>query len=263
MISQVNNVNINNAYFAGKWNFFGLLSKRNCALSTLPQQADTFTRTIPDFKDITKGKFIHQGREAEVYKTNNENYVLRIIKNHIYNPEELKPVNDGNGLIVAANKNNTIQLLRYMKGEPLYGRNWNIVYSELNLSEYLETFNKIKNLPDEAFSEYMQTLENIRKHGYDIDAFNPNNILLDGKKIHIVDIAKKKDTLKGVHITDFYALVDYFHVKNFMSAMSNEEKIKFCNDVEMLYDRIIAIAQKEGYTLQRALPIPNYQGKEL
>ena len=240
-----------NTSFSGKLNIVQRWKDRHSSISK-PQQADTFVRTTSiedEIKSIKPESFINEGHEASVFETNNKNYVLRIVNGKTYNPKDLIPVNDGNGLIVAVNQQNTVQLQKYVKGEPLYERPWNIWESNLTKDEYLETFDKIKNLPDESFTEYIRNILNFRKCGYEIDSVNPNNILLDGNHLNIVDIEKRSMVKPYLFLSDFDALVDRMHVDEMLSQMNKQEINKFAGDIKVLYDRIMNIAKQEGQVI--------------
>ena len=259
-------IRIDNTNFSGKWSNWAKWGKwkilnhseQKSDMPVLPQlKADTFTRTTTtspiDFKSIKKDRFLNSGREAHVYKTNKEDYVLRIVNDHKYIPEEMIPVEDGNGLILATNSDNTVQLLKYVKGEPLYSEGWNIFYPHISKDEYVETFNKIKNLPDESFAEFIRSLKNIREKGYDIDSFNPNNILLDGNHLHIVDIDKKPNVRNDIFMTDFVPVIDFFHMREMLSQMSKKEAKNLTDEIKSLFARFANIAKKEGCSLDTQL----------
>ena len=257
------NIQPTNVSFSAKWNIFNIVRRRKQPVIHHTQPSDTFTRTTPsfsiDFKSIKKDKYISSGREATVYGTNNDNYVLRITRNSRYNPDEMIPVEDGNGLILASNKDNTVQLLRRVTGEPLYDKEWEVISNNITKEEYLKCFNKIKELPDESFEEYIKNIINFRKNGYNIDTLNPNNILLDGTHLNIVDIEKKPLVKPDITITDFCSLVDFFHIRYNLLSMSGEERTKFLSELDKFFDRIIAIAGKEGYRLnKKAVQIPTH-----
>lgn len=244
----------NNISFSSKWHLFNVFKSQR--VNVVPDvQADTFIRTTQpfavDFKSIIRDKFINSGREASVYRTNYEDYALRINHKCEYKPEEMIPVFDGNGLILASNPKNTVQIQKYHKGEPLYGEDWYIVGANISKDEYLETFNKIKELPDESISEYIKTIVNVRKCGYDTDPLNPNNIVFDGTNLNIVDIAKRKGIEPDIYITDFYPLLDFFHIREFLSAMNRAEFCKFTDEVEKFFDKIISVSGNMGYMLQK------------
>ena len=244
-------INPINTGFYGKWKVVQRWNDRKSNMSK-PQQADTFVRTTSigeEFKSIKPESFINEGQEASVYETNNKNYVLRIVNGKTYNPEDLIPVNDGNGLIVAVNPQNTVQLQKYIKGEPLYEKPWNIWESNLSKDEYLETFDKIKSLPDESFTEYIRNVLNFRKCGYEVDSINPNNILLDGNHLNIVDIEKRSFVEPYLFLSDFDALIDYMHLDEMLSQMNKQEIKKFAGDIKVLYDRIMDIAKQEGQVI--------------
>lgn len=249
MIIHQDNIN-----FTGKWTIFNILRRK--MIKSMPLiQSDTFTRTKPSadefFNSIKKGDLLSRGREAAVYRTNNDKYVLRIESHGEYKPEDMIPVKDRNGLIVAVNSDNTVQLQKYVRGVPLYGKNWDIFYSNVTKDEYLNIFNKLRKLPNESFVEYIRNIINIRKSGYDIDTLNPNNVLFDGVHLNIVDIKKNNMVKSEICMTDFYALIDFFHIKDIKSSMTKEEIGKFTGDLQRFFDRIISVAKKEGYFLDK------------
>ncbi len=216
------------------------------------QQVDTFTKTTfniaKELNNIECGKYINEGYSAIVYATNYDGYVLRICRNNKFIPRELKLVKDDNGLIIATNQSNTVQLMKYVKGEPLYGKNWN-QFASAGKENYIKQFDIIRNLPDESFSEYIRKIINLRKNGYNIDSINPNNILLDGTHLNIVDIHRHSKIAPKIFINDFYPLIDRTHLREIISAMNLSEVCNFADEVKNLYDRIINVAKEEGFEL--------------
>ncbi len=212
---------------------------------------DTFTRTTfdinNDLKKVRLRKKINEGRSAEVFSTNFNGYVLRILRGIKFKPKTLTPFDDPNGLTVAADKLNTTQLMKFIEGEPLFGKDW---YHSRTMSKkaYMKEFEKIRNLPDETFAEYMRDIVRIRKNGYDIDDINPNNFLLDGKRIRIVDLEKKDRTPK-IYLTDFDPLVNRHQLVGMFKKMSLKELDSFSDVIKHFYDRLVRIALREGHDI--------------
>lgn len=210
---------------------------------------DTFTRTTLDInKDLWKirlGDKINGGCSAEVYKTNFDGYVIRLKRGKKFDPEKLKPLEDPNGLIVAADDDDFIRLMKFVKGNPLYGKDWKL-FSYETKEEYLKEFHKIAQLPDETFAQYIRDVLKIRENGYDIDIINPNNYLLDGNHIGIVDLKKDNVVMPDIDVWDFDPLVNKSHLLAILNTMDKQEKVKFAEEIKNFYDRIIEIAKKEG-----------------
>jgi len=207
------------------------------------------TNILDNLKKIKLKEQINAGRSAKVYKTNFDGYVIRLVHNCKFTPKELKPVNDSNGLIIAENGDNTIQLMKFMRGEPLYGNDWKIS-CPVSKTDYLKTFNIVRNLPDKTFSDYIQKVINLRKIGYDIDTINPNNFLLDKDTINIVDIDKHViGPWTKIDLDDFNAFVNKRQIKYVIRNMNLLELRQYAKDIRVFYDRMAKIAQEEGYDI--------------
>ena len=209
---------------------------------------DSASNVLSHLKELQLGERINGGLEADVYHTNFEDYVLRLQKGEPFNPKKLKPLKDKTGLILAADERDTMRLMRYVKGKPLYGANWEI-RTPISKEEYFEAFNEIKGLPDESFAEYIRNVIKIRKNGYDIDEVNPNNLLLDGKHLNIIDL-ERRETEPIIKIEDFNAFINYHHMFGILKNMSQEERNAFADEIKSFLDRMAEISKKEGYPIQ-------------
>lgn len=228
--------------------------------NVLPQTpvTDVFERTTFDLtKDLKKIKLaekINSGVNADVYKTNFDGYVVRLLRGNEFKPNELKIMDDPNGLIVAANDSDTMRLMKFVKGEPLYGGGWKVLPS-ISKEDYMKYFNMISNLPDETFAEYIQNIIKIRNNGYNIDIFNPNNYLLHNNHIGIVDLEKQKVHYK-LALEDFNPLIDEVHLLNVLSEMDYDEITEFAKKIRTFYDKIIRIAKEEGQYIGEPMLFP-------
>lgn len=222
-------------------------------------QADTFVRTTFDInKDLGKVRLkekINEGSSAEVYSTNFEGYIIRLIKNTKFKPKALRVVNDPNGLTIAADNSDTMRLMKRVEGEPLYGKGWDMCET-IPKEEYMTQFETIRQLPDDTFKEYIQNIIKIRENGYDIDYVNPNNYLLHNNHIGIVDLEMNsldsngspiKDVYFSIH--DFNPLINRPQLIRIIKMMSTKELHSFSEEIKKLYDRFINIASGEGYNL--------------
>lgn len=213
---------------------------------------DTFERQSFDIsqnlKNIELGERINDGLDADVYYTNFDGYVMRVLKGAEFNPGKLEMLDNPDGIILASDKEDTMRLMKFVKGEPLYGKGWDINYP-VTKDKYMENFNKIVNLPDKAFSGYMNDIVNIRKSGYEIDNTNPNNFLLDGNHINIVDLEKREVEPKLVP-EDLYPLINYHHLPSVLQDMTNDEIRNFSDNIKVFYDRLVAIADKNNLKLE-------------
>lgn len=222
---------------------------------------DTFIRTTfnidKDLKKVQLKERINFGRHADVYSTNFDGYVVRLIYGTKFNAKLLKKVNDPNGLVLAADSKNNIQLMKFVKGEPLYGNHW-IGDNPISKKQYFKEFKKIKNLPDRTFAEYIRDIIEIRNNGYDIDDFNPNNFLLDGEHIGIVDLAKDSSIRPHIKLDDFNPFVDKNRLTGIMQTMTKIELHYFAGEIRKFYDRLINIANSEGYPI--SIPKTNDNG---
>ena len=104
-------------------------------------------------------------------------------------------------------------------------------------------------MPDESFAEYIRNVIKIRKNGYDIDEVNPNNLLLDGKHLNIIDL-ERRETEPIIKIEDFNAFINYHHMFGILKNMSQEERNAFADEIKSFLDRMAEISKKEGYPIQ-------------
>lgn len=209
--------------------------------------ADSTSYLLSHLKEIYPKEKINQGKDATVYSTNFDGYVLRLNHGTVFDSSKLKPVKTPNNYILAADKNDTMRIMKFVKGKPLYGLNWDI-HRRISKEDYIKTFNEIKALPDKTFADYIKNIINIRKSGYNTDEINPNNILLDGEQLNIVDLTKE-DVEPKIKIKDFDPLVNKYMLRRVLSNMSKGEIEKFADEIKNFYDRMIQIAKKEGYEL--------------
>lgn len=227
-------------------------SPANAWIHRLFNSKDTFTRTNfdinNDLKKVRLKEKINEGRTSEVYKTNFSGYVVRIIRGMYFEPKVLTPINDPNGLTIAEDEYGFIKLMKYIKGEPLYNKGW-IIDHEMPVKQYMNTFEKIINLPNKTFAQYIQNVINIRKNGYDIDEINPNNFLLDGDRIRIVDLEKNPNTKPQILLRDFNPFVNKYHLVLLLRKMTLEDIYAFSEKIKYFYNKIINVAQQEGYNL--------------
>ena len=222
---------------------------------------DTFIRTTfnidKDLKKVQLKERINFGRHADVYSTNFDGYVVRLIYGTKFNAKLLKKVNDPNGLVLAADSKNNIQLMKFVKGEPLYGNRW-IGDNPISKKKYFREFKKIINLPDETFAEYIRNIMQIRENGYNIDNINPNNFLLDGEHIGVVDLEAYSNPRPYLSLDDFDPLVNKNRLTRIMQTMTPKELHYFAGEIRKFYDRLINIANSEGYPI--SIPKTNDNG---
>ena len=238
----------------------GLRFEASAIGDTVCFSRESWQKLIPNLQEkINSRTFLGSGIEASVYRLD-ENYVLRISnKTKSIGKQHFKPLQDifdgrNYGQAVAISDDGMVTINKFVKGKPLYGPNWNIRKS-ITLEEFYKGFNEIKALPDETFADYIKNVINIRKRGYNIDSINPNNLLLDGKKINIVDI-KRHNIEPKIEIKDFDSIINKFHLKALLAEMTPTEIKNFADEIKLFYDRMLKIAHKEGWKLH--IPDINY-----
>jgi len=219
---------------------------------------DTFVRTTfdikKDLKDIRLKEKINEGRSREVYTTNFDGIVVGLAHGMKFKPKELKECDDPNGLILAKDDSGYVCLMKYIQGEPLYGKDWK-VFCIKGKTHYMDNFDMILNLPDETFAEYIRNVIKIRKSGYNIDTINPNNYILKDNHIGIVDL-EKCDINPIITLNDFDPFINNAHLLKVLTQMNNEEIIEFANKIRTFYTRMRKIAAREGYNLSKPSPLP-------
>ena len=77
------------------------------------------TSILENPEKIELKKQINCGRDAKVYKTNFNRYVIRLKHGKAFEPEKLKLLEDPNGLIIAADDNDKMRLMKFVQGSPL------------------------------------------------------------------------------------------------------------------------------------------------
>lgn len=187
---------------------------------------------------------INEGIDAVVYKTNYDGYVVRVLKDKEFKPQNLEMLHNTNTIILASDKDDTEQLMKFVKGEPLYSKGWKFNIP-MNKDEYMKHFDMIMNLPDKTFSDYISDVINIRKNGYNIDSINPNNFLLDGEHINIVDL-EKSDIKPVIKLSDFSPLINLEHISKILETMSHDEIDVFSDKIKIFYDRMITLSKQQN-----------------
>ena len=207
--------------------------------------SDVFERTGVDLKNIKRGSLLNSGHSYNVYETNYSDYVLRVNKNFLENKNtDLLPVNDKSDILFAHNINDTVQVLKKVRGEPLYGKGWDL-NKTYTTDTFLVTFEKIKNLPDKSFEDYIYRIIELRKTGHEIDTINPNNFLLDGENISIIDVEFKKVEPK-ISIEDFYPLIDEKKLPNILKSLPLNKRNELVEDIRLLLTRFVKICKRNG-----------------
>ena len=201
-----------------------------------------------DLSNIKLGRFINEGREAQVFESNYPDYVIRISHGKMLNPRELKKVEDTNCLIYATDEQNYVQILKKVQGEPLYGKGWYLL-EDSSVDKFIIEFEKIRNLPDISFRNYFQNVLSLRKSGFNTDVVSPNNFLIDNNKINIVDIAQEEVESK-LTIKDIYPFVDNFKLQKLLMSMSKEERDILIPKIRAFLGRMIRISRSAGSKIE-------------
>lgn len=248
-------IQINSINFSCRTNILSAANRRQRMTKFVNKfytTSNTFTRTTfnidKDLKKIRLREKINEGRHAEVYSTNYDGYVVRLLKGKALRPHTLIRSEDPNGLILAEDQNHEIKLMKFIKGEPLYGKGWDI-QNAISKTQYMREFERIQSLPDETFAQYIREVIKIRQNGYNIDDVNPNNFLLEGQSIGIVDLDDMPDIRPNIYLQDFDPLVNRYHLLKILSTMNRKEILKFSDKIKNFYDRIIRIAESLGYNI--------------
>lgn len=197
-----------------------------------------------DLHNIKFGKYINEGREAQVFESNYPDYVIRIVHGKIFNTMDLKKVDNVNGLICATDEQGTIQVLKKVQGEPLYGTGWNIL-EDASKDNFINGFKMIRNLPDKSFLMYFKNVLSLRKLGFNTDIVSPNNFLIDGNNINIVDIAKEKVEPR-LTIKDIYPFLDNFRLQKLLISMEKRERDNLLREIRAFLSRMIRISRSAG-----------------
>ena len=225
---------------------------------------DTFVRTTFDIKNDLKNirlkEKINEGRSREVFKTNFDGIVVGLAHGAKFRPKELKEFDDPNGLILAKDGSGSTCLMKHIKGEPLYGKDWKLPCIK-GKTHYLDNLDMILNLPDETFAEYIRKVIKIRKTGYNIDTVNPNNFILNDNHIEIVDL-EKSSVRPVIKLGDFDPFIDNTHILRVLKQMNQEEREDLANKIKMFYVRMRKIAARENQNIGKPTPCLNNSYKD-
>ena len=212
-----------------------------------------------DILSLKLGKLINIGGSANVYELKGfeELYIVRLEKKSSFDIKKLKLVKNSSKYnpIVAQSKDGKISIQKKICGEPLYDKSWqkNLIEEiEPNLELFYGTLNKINDLPDKTFIEYINNIIDIRNNHYNIDAINPNNFLLDLKnqKINFVDLEYSYINNDLIKIEDFFPLLNHFNLIRILSKLSPSEREQLQLFVRNFLDRMIKIAKQKGIILK-------------
>ena len=196
-------------------------------------------------------KFFNSGFEARVYTIKgHDDIVARVERGSRFNPLDLVKVESTNPDVLYKNEAGTITILKKKEGVPLHGYSWK--YNEIPLpSIFNRTYDSLINLPDSIFENYINDVINLRKKGYNIDAINPNNFLLNNieQKINILDIKKEPYNEALISIKDFYPFLDGIRIHRFYEMLPPQEFEKIVFKTRTFLDRMYEIGKKMGVDL--------------
>ena len=210
---------------------------------------DLFETSMINLKNIKRSNFINRGHDYNVYNTNYPDFVLRVKRGKIFNvTKNLKRYNDSLGLVYAQNDDESVQLMKKVSGEPLYGNGWTLM-KDVDPFLYFKALRKIIRLPDKTFEDYIKKVLYIRKNGYDIDRFNPNNFLLDNETINIVDLSKTHVEPK-ISIEDFYPFFDEKILGTLLFNLPKESKDELITTLRNFLARIVKICRRNGQNVE-------------
>lgn len=208
--------------------------------------------SLPNLK---LGTEINRGNEAVVYSVkNNPEWVVRVEHKDKPDFSELGIDDfDDNPNVITTSKSGECQILKRLKGDPLYGKNWKIS-AKISPLRYFQEIEKIKKIPDEAFVKYCRDIIELRKDNMEIDTINPNNILYDKnkKEFNLVDVKKKIGVDKKLYIQDFYPFIDSRRLSTLYRHSGDLTRYAIGKNVREFLDRMIEIAKKEGYEIKVA-----------
>ncbi len=203
--------------------------------------------------DLKLGAEINRGNEAVVYGVkNNPEWVVRV--EHENKPDfSILGTSDfdENPNVIASIEDGKCQVLKRLKGEPLYGKNWEIS-SKISSIRYLQEMEKLKKVPDEAFVKYCRDIVELRKNSMEIDNINPNNILYDKnkKEFNLVDIKKKVGVREKLYIQDFYPFIDSRRLPAIYKRSGDLTRSLIGKNIREFLDRMIKIAGDEGWEIK-------------
>ena len=206
--------------------------------------------------DLKPGELINTGTYADVYSLQGwpNSYVVRIERTedcNTFNPQKLIPSRDIENNTMYEIPDQMVSIRKRIAGEPLHGTNWrNNTAPKPEI--FRNTMKDLAELPDKAYEKFIDDIISLRKLGFDIDTWNPNNYLLDKKNkcINIIDIIHSKHYGKILEMKDFFSLLDY---KRLSMLQYNKEGLsleELADIVTKFMDRMIGIAKKKGFTLE-------------
>ena len=209
---------------------------------------------VVEFSDLKTGKLINSGYEASVYAL--KNFDSLVVKTNSFNPNELVwDVNPFTHTLLSS-KNKKTTVMKRIEGKPLHGKEWSSMTTPFVTSYKMELYRLLK-APEKAFVDYINTVKNLRKNGYQIDTVNPNNILYDKKrqKFNIVDIQKKdKSSLNEICFDDFTAFWDDVRLLSIYDKANFISKFQVAKLVKKLIQKIETICLKQGCNIEITPP---------
>lgn len=208
---------------------------------------------MPEFK---LGKPINSGLDADVFEIKKyPDLVARVDRKTVFNPFELMRTEDNVRHIWASNADETVTIMRKVKGKPLHGKNWMIGLTP-DKKEYMKTLDEVLKLPDSTFHHYIDQLEKIRANGCQVDTINPNNILLDTKtkQANIIDIEPGKNIKHYTNAEDFYPFVDEKRLIRLLRSMTPAERDVLTKKFKQFFARIEKIGKERNIDLTLEKP---------
>lgn len=209
-----------------------------------------------DSSGLKLGELINTGTYADVYSLDGwpNSYVVRIERTEVgksFNPKELIPSKDIENNILYETSDKLVSIRKRISGEPLHGKNWRNT-SIPSPDDFRKTMAELFELPDQTYEKYIDDILLIRKRGFNIDTWNPNNYLLDkiNKRINIIDLLHSKHYGKDLEIKDFFGLLDSKRL-NTLCYMKDKISLEELADIVTKFlDRMISIADKKGFKLE-------------
>ncbi|MBE7703074.1 MAG: hypothetical protein E7Z89_03375 [Cyanobacteria bacterium SIG28] len=202
-------------------------------------------KVVP-FKDLKLGREINSGISSTVY--NIKGFKSIVARTNFFDPENLKW--DVNPITKKILSSSSTIIMERVAGKPLYGKHWSVETKSFlpRIMQLLE----LLQVPDKAYTDYIDKVLNIRRNKYDIDLINPNNILYDKKKqeFNIIDLEKKEDVEEKVSIEDFSPFWDGEGLDIAYGQANRLEQFYIFKLAQKLINKIINAAKQKGVELK-------------
>ena len=198
-----------------------------------------------DLKSIKLQELLNKGHYNSVFRTNIPGYLIRKPHDMEFDATALEHYTDESNHVYAKDKTSKITLIKELPGEPLYGST--IDKKPGDIERWYKWFRIVQKLPDATFKNYYKDVIELRKTGYWFDNINPNNLMLDGDKITIIDVEPHTpETVNSIRFKDLSPLIDAIWLTNTLRLIPENDRNQIIPLLVCFIERLLQIAKNNN-----------------